>query len=249
MNINSDLVKKNYDSLANTALYKLNLKVRSWLYAWCYLNNIKQSLIKNIWNEKVSWNFLDIWCGTGAKTQYIIENLLQDCSKVFALDISDSMIEQAKLALQWYDVEFRQLDCMTRWEFSKLDLDNIRWVSINQVLHHYSIEEITVFLQNLFTILEPWAIVMILDWWILNTNRNEYRNWIRHSIYSLLIKTYETYKWSRNSIKELYLHELLIALTDSGFVIDNENSKNYFTPLKYVADYSPTYQVIAYKKS
>lgn len=242
-------LQSNYNTLANTELYTLNLELRSWLYKWYYLKSIKQSLSHNTGNEKIFWNFIDIWCGNGAKTTCIIENILQHGNNtLYALDLSETMIEQAKYKLAWYhNIEFMHWDFITSWEILTFTWKHITWVSINQVLHHYSIQEITTFLQNLYEVIEPWAMVSILDWRNLNKNWNTYIHAIRKHIYNLLVHTYETYKWSKKSIHILYIQDILQILENIGYTIDITNTKNFFKPLQYIADYSNTYQIIAYK--
>jgi ubiquinone/menaquinone biosynthesis C-methylase UbiE len=249
-NSNTKKIQCDYNRLANTKLYKFNLKLRSWLYKWYYLKSIKQSLSNNTGNEKIFWNFIDIWCGTWEKTKYLNEHVLAEWHTLYALDLSETMTEHAKLQLTWYhnhNIEFIHWDFITSWKILTFTWKNIRWVSINQVFHHYSIQEITTFLQDLYEVIEPWGMVSILDWRNLNKNWNTYMHAVRTHIYNLLVHTYETYKWSKKSIQMLYIQDIVQILENIGYTIDITNTKNFFKPLKYIADYSNTYQIIAYK--
>ena len=113
---NSDTkkIQCDYNRLATTKLYQFNLKLRSWLYKWYYLKSIKQSLSHKTGNEKIFWNFIDIWCGTWEKTKYLNEHVLAKWHTLYALDISQAMLETAKKTNDWYsNIKYIQWNFIT----------------------------------------------------------------------------------------------------------------------------------------
>jgi SAM-dependent methyltransferase len=145
-------LSRQYDTIATSLTYILSLRFRAFLYWLYYIDDILQSLQRKYKTNKIAGSIVDIWCGTWAKTKHLLEHFRGDhTTPFFAVDISARMLSHAKNWLSSYaNVEYIQWNMISWPDIHLLSDKNIQWVFLNQVLHHYSREEIYVFLQKLY---------------------------------------------------------------------------------------------------
>ena len=241
-------LREQYDAISSSLSYTLNLRFRAFLYQLYYIQNIKKSLQKKYSTDKIGWSMVDIWCGTWAKTKYLLDNLRQHCSDtLYAIDISPQMLTQARDFL----LDYSHVACI-EWDIIHWDAmqvlvgKNVQWVFLNQVLHHYGKKDISIFLEKLYATIEPGCLVSILDWMYLWDSATLIDR-MKMNIYKTLVNLYEQYKWWPNSFHHLTYADMIEMLQKVGFEVDMQYTKNFFVPLKRFTNYSNTYQLIAYK--
>lgn len=75
-------------------------------------------------------NVMEIGCGTGKNTEWFAKN----AQNVTAVDLSDEMLEKAKLKIDSKNVYFQQADITQNWHFAQNDSYDL--VSFSLVLEH-----------------------------------------------------------------------------------------------------------------
>jgi len=80
-------------------------------------------------------NILEIGCGTGKNTEWLIDI----STHVLSIDFSEKMLEIARKKIKTEQVKFLQFDICKNWNFSK---DKFDLISFNLVLEHFENLEI-----------------------------------------------------------------------------------------------------------
>lgn len=96
---------------------------------------------------------LEIGCGTGKNTLWLKEM----AEKIIAVDLSEEMLNKAKLKVRSDKVEFIQADILREWSF--LNGEKFDLITFSLVLEH--IENIDPIFQKMTSVIEPGGYVYI----------------------------------------------------------------------------------------
>ncbi len=99
-------------------------------------------------------NVLEIGCGTGKNTEFLVEN----AKSVVAVDFSEKMLKIAKEKINAENVTFQNLDITKNWNFGNETFDILQG---NLVLEH--IENLKPICQEAFRVLKPNGILFLCE--------------------------------------------------------------------------------------
>jgi ubiquinone/menaquinone biosynthesis C-methylase UbiE len=161
VDVNNDAgLEKEADEMGTKAMYINSMNVKQAYNIWAdqYDTNLNKTrdleaiALKTCIAESVFENCLEIGCGTGKNTAF----LLTKAKQLTAVDFSDVMLAKAKLKINAKNVQFVQADITKEWTFATGQFD---LVTFSLVLEH--IENLHEIFKKVANIISPNGLVYI----------------------------------------------------------------------------------------